>query len=82
LRQFIKGKKVITGIGGALAEVSGEYSYGFDATNNSHLITALNNLDKLNVFNVNKVPAQTKYSWREAAKKLYHIIYETSQNSY
>ena len=75
-------KQIISGIGGSLQEVSGEFSYGFDSTNNSNLITALNKIEQLKTIEIDKNRLEEKYSWREAAKKLYHILYETSQNTY
>lgn len=77
-----QSRLIISGTGGSLYEISGELSYNFDTTNNANLITALNNLDYLKPVTTSIDSLQSKYSWHEAAKKLYHILYETSKNTY
>lgn len=82
LEALVRNKKVISGIGGSLAEITGEYTYGFDSTNGANIVTSLNNLENLPAIEIDVKQLFQKYSWREAAKKLYYILYETTKNSY
>lgn len=82
LEATVCSKKVLTGVGGSLSEISGDYSYAFDSTNISNLIVALNNIDSLQEKPLDKEIVKNKYNWHNSAKKLYHIFYETFKNSY
>lgn len=82
LEALIKNKKVFSGIGGSLAEVSGEYTYGFDSTNGAYLVTALNNFSAWSLNKIDNSELRHKYSWRESAKKLYDVLYEIKKNTY